>query len=157
MHLMGDWDYGVMKDNSANKAGIPDDQLGILPFPTIEGGKGDPTDTLGGLSGYLFSRNASDEAVKFIEWYNTSAVQAKFANANFYIPITKGSADGMVNPFKVQVAKDINSAHWHALFFDQALGPAVGGVVNDVSAELAANEITAEDAAEQIKEAVDSK
>jgi raffinose/stachyose/melibiose transport system substrate-binding protein len=155
MHLMGDWDYGAMKDNSASKAGIPDDELGILPFPTIEGGKGDPTDTLGGLSGYLFSKNASDEAVKFIEWYNSSAVQKKFAAASYYIPITKGSADEMTNPFKVQVAKDINGAHWHALFFDQALGPAVGGVVNDVSAELAANEISAEDAAEQIKEAVD--
>ena len=76
MHLMGDWDYGAMKDNSATKQGIPDDQLGILPFPTIEGGAGDPTDTLGGLSGYLFSRNASDEAVKFLEWYNSKEVQA---------------------------------------------------------------------------------
>lgn len=155
MHLMGDWDYGAMKDNSASKAGIPDEDLGILPFPTIEGGHGDATDTLGGLSGYLFSRNASDEAVKFIEWYNSSAVQQKFASAGFYIPITKGSADTMTNPFKVQVAKNIQGAHWHALFFDQALGPAVGGVVNDVSAELSANEISAADAAEQIKEAVD--
>ena len=86
MHLMGDWDYGAMKDNSASKQGIPDDQLGILPFPTIDGGHGDPTDTLGGLSGYLFSPNASDEAVTFIEWYNSSAVQQKFANANYYIP-----------------------------------------------------------------------
>jgi len=155
MHLMGDWDYGAMKDNSASKAGIPDDQLGILPFPTIEGGKGDPTDTLGGLSGYLFSRNASDEAVKFIEWYNSKPVQEKFANANFYIPIVGGAADGMTNPFKVQVAQNINKAHWHALFFDQALGPAVGGVVNDVSAELASNAISAEDAAQQVKDAVD--
>ncbi|MEO5808417.1 extracellular solute-binding protein [Devosia sp.] len=157
MHLMGDWDYGAMKDNSASKAGIPDEDLGILPFPTIEGGKGDPTDTLGGLSGYLFSKNASDESVKFLEWYNSSEVQKRFADAGFYIPITKGSADGMTNPFKIQVAKDINGAHWHALFFDQMLGPQVGGVVNDVSAELAANEITAQDAADQIKDAVDSK
>ena len=57
----------------------------------------------------------------------------------------------MTNPFKVQIAKDIQTAHWHALFFDQALGPAVGGVVNDVSAELADNAITAEDAAQQVK------
>lgn len=155
MHLMGDWDYGAMKDNSATKQGIPDDQLGILPFPTIEGGKGDPTDTLGGLSGYLFSKNASDDAVKFIEWYNAKPVQSRFANAGYYIPIVKGAADGMTNPFKVQVAQDINQAHWHALFFDQALGPAVGGVVNDVSADLAANAISAEDAAQQVKEAVD--
>ncbi len=155
MHLMGDWDYGAMKDNSASKKGIPDDQLGILPFPTIEGGKGDPTDTLGGLSGYLFSKNASDEAVKFIEWYNAKPVQKRFADANFYIPIVGGAADEMTNPFKVQVAQDINKAHWHALFFDQALGPAVGGVVNDISAELAANNISAADAAQQVKDAVD--
>ena len=155
MHLMGDWDYGAMKDNSATKQGIPDEDLGILPFPTIEGGHGDPTDTLGGLSGYLFAKNASDDAVKFLEWYNSSHVQQKFAAAGYYIPITKGSADTMTNPFKIQIAKDINGAHWHALFFDQMLGPSVGGVVNDVSAEMAANELSAKDAAEQIKQAVD--
>ncbi len=155
MHLMGDWDYGAMKDNSANKEGIPDEDLGILPFPTIDGGKGDPTDTLGGLSGYLFSKNASDEAVKFIEWYNSAKVQRGFAEGGYYIPIAAGAADTMTNPFKVQIAKNINGAHWHALFFDQALGPAVGGVVNDVSAELSANAISAEEAAELVKEAVD--
>ena len=158
MHLMGDWDYGVMKDNSASKAGLPDDQLGILPFPTIEGGKGDPTDTLGGLSGFLFSKNASDAAVKFVEFYNSPEIQARFANAGYYIPIAKGAADGMTNPFKVQVAKNIGAAHWHALFFDQALGPAVGGVVNDISAELAANAMSAEEAAQLIEDAaVDSR
>lgn len=155
MHLMGDWDYQVAKDNSASKNGIPDDQLGILPFPTIEGGKGDPTDTLGGLGGILFTKNASDEAVKFAEYLNSKKVQARFAEGNFYIPITKGAADGMTNPFKVQIAKNIGGAHWHANFFDQALGPAVGGVVNDISAELAANAIGAQEAAELVKEAVD--
>lgn len=155
MHLMGDWDYGAMKDNSANKQGIPDDQLGILPFPTIPGGAGDPTDTLGGLSGWLFSRNASDESVKFIEWLNAPEQQRRWAEMAAYIPIAKGAADTMTNPFKIEVAKNIGNANWHALFFDQALGPAVGGVVNDVSAELAANAISAEEAATLVKEAVD--
>ena len=155
MHLMGDWDYGAMKDNSANKLGIPDDQLGILPFPTIEGGKGDPTDTLGGLGGVLFSKNASDAAVKWIEFFNNAENQAKYAKDAYYIPIAKGAADAMTNPFKAQIAKNIGNAHWHANFFDQALGPNVGGVVNDVSAELAGQSISAEEAAELIKEAVD--
>jgi raffinose/stachyose/melibiose transport system substrate-binding protein len=155
MHLMGDWDYQVAKDNSASKAGIPDDKLGILPFPTIEGGKGDPTDTLGGIGGYLFGKNASDEAVKFLEWYNSAKQQERFAANSFYIPLAKGAADVMTNPFKVQVAQSIGGAHWHANFFDQALGPAVGGVVNDISAELAANAIGAQEAAELVKEAVD--
>ncbi|ODT71244.1 MAG: hypothetical protein ABS75_08130 [Pelagibacterium sp. SCN 63-23] len=155
MHLMGDWDYGAAKDNSANKEGIPDDQLGILPFPTIEGGKGDPTDTLGGIGGILFSKNASDAAVKWVEFFNAKEQQARYADQAFYIPIARGAADNMTNPFKVQIANNIGNAHWHALFFDQALGPNVGGVVNDVSADLAANAISAEEAAEMIKEAVD--
>ncbi|WP_332692027.1 extracellular solute-binding protein [Devosia sp.] len=155
MHLMGDWDYGAMKDNSADKLGIPDEELGILPFPTIEGGKGDPTDTLGGLGGVLFSKNASDAAVKWIEFFNNVENQAKYAKDAYYIPIAKGAADVMTNPFKVQIGQNIGGAHWHALFFDQALGPNVGGVVNDVSAELAGNAMSAEEAAELIKEAVD--
>ncbi len=152
MHLMGDWDYGVMKDNSASKAGLTDDQLGIMPFPTVEGGAGDPTDTLGGLSGWLFSRNASDEAVKFMEWFNSAEVQADFGEKAYYIPIVKGGADRMDNPFKRQVAGNINAAHWHALFFDQALGPEVGGVFNDLAVELAAGTISPEEAAEELQD-----
>jgi len=155
MHLMGNWDYNVQKDSSASKAGLSDAQLGILPFPTVEGGKGDPTDTLGALGGVLYSKTASDEAVKFMEFYNSKEIQARFAAGSYYIPISKGAADAMTNPFNVQIAKNIGNAHWHALFFDQALGPNVGGVVNDVSADLAANAITAQDAAQQVKDAVD--
>lgn len=156
MHLMGDWDYSVMKDNSADKAGIPDESLGILPFPKVEGGAGDPSDTLGGLSGWLFSKNASDEAVKFVEWFNSAEVQKDFANASFYIPIAAGAADGMTNPYKKMVAEDINQAHWHALFFDQALGPDVGGVINDLSIELAAGSISPDEAAEELQDAAES-
>lgn len=153
MHLMGDWDYGAMKDNSASKAGIPDDQLGILPFPTIAGGAGDPSDTLGGINGWLFSKNATDEAVKFMEWYGSKEVMSRFAAASFFIPITAGAGDAMTNPFKVQIAGDINQAHWHAIFFDQELGPQIGGVVNDISAELAGNGLTAQEAADLVEEA----
>ncbi|UJW84736.1 ABC transporter substrate-binding protein [Devosia sp. SL43] len=153
MHLMGDWDYGAMKDNSANKLGIPDDQLGFLPFPTIEGGAGDPTDTLGGINGWLFHKNAPDAAVDFVEWYTSAEVASRFGNAGFFIPIAKGAADGMTNPFKVQIAQSINAAHWHSIFFDQELGPQIGGVVNDISAELAGNALSAEEAAELVEEA----
>lgn len=153
MHLMGDWDYGAMKDNSASKLGIPDDQLGILPFPTIEGGAGDPSDTLGGINGWLFHKNASDAAVDFMEWYTSAEVGSRFGNAGFFIPIAAGAADGMTNPFKVQIAQSINNAHWHAIFFDQELGPQVGGVVNDISAELAGNALSAQEAAELVEEA----
>jgi len=91
-----------------------------------------------------------------MEWYNTDvALQQKFAEGAYYIPIAKNAADTMTNPFKKIVAEDINKAHWHALFFDQALGPDVGGVFNDMSAELAAGTISPEDAAAELQAAAE--
>lgn len=153
--LMGDWAYTNQRVQSASKEGLSDDQLGMFPFPSVEGGAGDPSDTLGGINGWIFPKGASDEAVKFMQWYESKPYMSKMGAAGFNIPIVAGAADAMTNPFKVQIAKNINSANWHAVFFDQVLGPAVGGVVNDVSAELADNAISAEEAAQLVKEAVD--
>ena len=152
---MGDWAYTNQKVQSASKNGLSDDQLGMFPFPPVEGGAGDPTDTLGGINGWIFPKSASDDAVKFMQWYEFKPYMTKMGAAGFNIPIVAGAADTMTNPFKVQIAKNINGAHWHAVFFDQVLGPSVGGVVNDVSAELADNAISAEEAAELVKKAVD--
>lgn len=155
MLLMGDWAYTNQRVQSASKNGLSDEQLGMFPFPTIEGGAGDPSDTLGGINGWIFPKNASDDAVKFMEWYESKPYMSKMGAAGYNIPIVAGAADAMTVPFKVEIAKNINAAHWHAVFFDQVLGPAVGGVVNDVSAELADTAISAEEAAKLVKEAVD--
>ena len=158
LHLMGNWDYTTSKTHSASKNGIPDENLVIIPFPSVAGGAGDPTDTLGGINGWIFHRDASDAAVKFMEWYETADVQQRFAAIGAHIPIVAGGADTLKNPFFREIAQHINNAHWHAIFFDQALGPDVGGVVNDVSVELADNAISAEEAAQLVHEAVlDSK
>ena len=153
--LMGDWAYTNQKVQSASKNGLSDDQLGMFPFPPVEGGAGDPTDTLGGINGWIFPKSASDAAVKFMQWYESKPYMSKMGAAGFNIPIVAGAADLMTNPFKLQIAKNINGAHWHAVFFDQVLGPSVGGVVNDISAELADKAISAEEAAELVKKAVD--
>ena len=154
MHLMGDWDYGAMKDNSASKKGIADADLGIMPFPAFSDGKGDPSDVLGGINGWIFSKNASPEAVKFMDWYTAKDTQSKFAAGGFFIPIVAGASDALANPFQQEVAKNLGKAHWLSIFFDQQLGPAVGGTVNDISAALATNSMTAEDAANEMKQAV---
>jgi raffinose/stachyose/melibiose transport system substrate-binding protein len=154
LHLMGDWDYGAMKDNSASKKGLPDEDLGIMPFPSVAGAKGDPTDVLGGINGWIFSKKASPEAVKFMDWYLSKDNMSKFAKGGYFIPITAGASDALANPFQQEVAKNLGKAHWLAIFFDQQLGPSVGGTVNDISAALATNSMTAEDAANQMKQAV---
>lgn len=155
LHLMGNWDYTVQRSNSASGDGLSEDQLVIAPFPTIAGGSGDAGDTLGGINGWIFHRDAPDEAVKFMEWYLSKDVQSRFAAGNSYIPITQGAADELANPFFKVISNNINQAKWHAIFFDQELGADVGGVVNDVSVELTDNAISAQEAADLVKEAVD--
>lgn len=57
------------------------------------------------------------------------------------------------NPFFRQVADNIAASNYHQVFYDQMLGPSVGRVVNDVSADPAAGVIAREEAAETVQEA----
>jgi raffinose/stachyose/melibiose transport system substrate-binding protein len=154
MFLMGDWVYGSQATNSASGEGLSDDELGIIPFPAIDGA-GDPTDTLGGIQGWLFGKNASPEDVKFLEWYLSKPVMSRFAEAGYFIPIVDGAAAASTNKFKQEVGANISGANWHALFFDQFLSKAAGLTVNDIAIEIAAGELSAEEGAEILKEAVD--
>jgi ABC-type glycerol-3-phosphate transport system substrate-binding protein len=43
-HLMGDWDLGAQR-GAASSGGLSNDQLGLIRFPMVEGGKGKITDT----------------------------------------------------------------------------------------------------------------
>jgi raffinose/stachyose/melibiose transport system substrate-binding protein len=154
MILMGDWNYQESKTNSTSKEGIPDDQLGFFAFPTIEGQKGNDTDTLGGINGWVFSAAAPDEAVDFMAWYQEAANIARFAEGGYYIPINAEAAAGLANPFQKQIAQDINASPYHAIFFDQSLGVNAGAAVNDVAASITSNAISAEDAAQWVEDAM---
>lgn len=153
MHLMGEWDYNCAKDASVSKEGVGDDNLGLMPFPTIEGGAGQPTDSLGGMEGYVFSKAADDEAVRFVEWFNSKDIQSRFAAKSIYIPISKGAADALPNQFHKAIAELAGKSTWHQLFFDQTLGADLGGQFNDLALALASAEVTGSEAAEQLEEA----
>jgi raffinose/stachyose/melibiose transport system substrate-binding protein len=153
MHLMGEWDYNCSKDSSLSKMGVGDDNLGLIPFPAIEGGKGQSTDSLGGMEGYVFSKNADDAAVDFVAWFNSKEVQSTFAAKSIYIPISKGAADALPNQFHKQIAELAGNSTWHQLFFDQTLGADVGAQFNDLALELASGNLTGPEAAEMLEEA----
>jgi raffinose/stachyose/melibiose transport system substrate-binding protein len=75
------------------------------------------------------------------------------ARRGFFIPVVKGADAEMTNPFFKEIAGNIASSGYHQVFYDQMLGPAVGLVVNDVSADLAAGNATPEEAARTVQEA----
>jgi raffinose/stachyose/melibiose transport system substrate-binding protein len=151
MVLQGNCVLNSMRANAADKKGIPDDKLGWFPFPTAAGGKGDPSDTLGGLNGWLVTKGSPKEAVDFLKFFSSPEFQREAAARGFYIPVVRGTQDAIVNPFLRRIAENLARSKYHQIFYDQMLGPSVGAVVNDVSADIAAKVMTPKEAAQAVQ------
>jgi len=145
--------YHTQRALAADKKGLSDENLGWFDFPTVSGGKGDPTDTLGGINGWLVTKGAPKEAVEFLKFFVSLEVQKRLAAGNFLIPVYKGASEGLANPLMQTVAQNLARSKYHQNFYDQSLGPSVGRVVNDVTAEIAGGSMTPEAAAKAIQDA----
>jgi len=153
MMLMLNGLLNSMRANSADKKGIPEDKLGWFAFPTVQGGKGDPSDTLGGLNGWLVTKGSPKEAAGFLKFFSEAQNQRVAAERGFYIPVVKGTQDAIKNPILRQLAENVANSKYHQIFYDQMLGPSVGAVVNDISADLAAGRIKPAEAAQAVQDA----
>jgi raffinose/stachyose/melibiose transport system substrate-binding protein len=143
--------------NATDGKGIANDQIGLAPFPELPGGKGKITDTLGGVQGFLVTKDAPPEAIDFLKYFVSAEAQKAAAEAGVYVPATKGTDAFIKNPLVAEVARAISNSTWHQNFLDQDLGPSVGRVVNDVSVAIAAGDMTPEDGAQQIQDAWDQR
>ena len=153
MMLQGNFVLNSMRANSADKKGIPDDKLGWFPFPITPDGKGDPSDTLGGLNGWLVTKGSPKEAIDFLKFFSRPEIQREAAARGFYIPVVQGTGDAIQNPFLRRIADNLARSKYHQIFYDQMLGPSVGAVVNDVSADIAAKAMTPKEAAQAVQRA----
>src|ERR1700689_4112026 len=68
IELMGQWLLAMQGPNSVSGKGLAEEDIGILSFPIIPGGKGKATDTLGGINGWLVTKTAPPEAVAFLKY-----------------------------------------------------------------------------------------
>ena len=157
MDLMGQWLLAMQGQFSVSGKGLPAEDIGILSFPTLSGGKGKATDTLGGINGWLVTKSAPKEAAEFLKFFAQEKYQREVAALGSYIPVVKGTETSITNPQLKQMAADLAATTYHQNFFDQDLGPSVGRVVNDVSVAVAAGEMKPEDAAAAVQEAWDQQ
>ena len=153
MDLQGNFMLNSMRANSANKMGIPDDKLGWFPFPITSGGKGAASDTLGGLNGWLVTKGSPKEAVDFLKFFSRPELQREAAARGFYIPVVKGTQDALQNPLLRRIAENLERSQYHQIFYDQMLGPSVGAVVNDISADIAGKVMTPQAGAQAVQQA----
>ncbi|HEY1780545.1 MAG TPA: extracellular solute-binding protein [Roseiarcus sp.] len=157
MDLMGQWLLSMQGPNSTSGKGLTEDDIGILSFPILPGGKGKATDTLGGINGWLVSKSAPPEAVDFLKFFSQEKYAKEAAAKAAYIPVVKGSESAFTDPLFKRLADDLSKTTYHQNFFDQDLGPSVGRVINDVSVSVAAGQMTPEAAAAAIQDAADQQ
>lgn len=151
-HLMGNWDYETQKVQSTTQKGIADINLGILPFPMVEGGAGLPTDTYGGINGFLVTKNATKATSLWLENLLSKRNQIDGARRRLWIPVAKDTEQYLENSFYRQISKRLSTSTYHQIFLDQALGTEVGTAINKVSAKLALGTITAREATKEIQQ-----
>jgi raffinose/stachyose/melibiose transport system substrate-binding protein len=150
-HLMGTWDLTEGRSNAADQKGLPDSKLGWFFFPEVKGGKGHANDIFASLDGWLVAKDAPKEAVGFMKVWLGKDVQDKLAEEGLFIPMVKGTADVIKDQFQKAIAQEVEKSQWIAIAIDQLLGPDTGRVFNDACADIAAGNMTAEQAANAIE------
>lgn len=153
MMVVPDFVLNGMKANAADGIGIPLDKLGFMPFPRVVDGTSETDLTIGGINGWLVTKDASPKAVDFLAFFMSPDNQREAAQKAFYIPAVKGLEGDLSNPIHQVISGYLAKSTYHQNFYDQVLGASVGAVVNDISAELAAGDITPEVAARRVQDA----
>ncbi len=143
MMLHGTWTYGSMKNDGGDF--VTGGNLGWMNFPPVEGGKGDPSDTVGNPGQYLsISSKATDEqkdtAKKFFATSVLSDAEVKEWVQAGGVPIAEGS-DRQLGASEdaefLQFVYDVSSkAKVFAQSWDQALSPTAAEKLLDNIAKL---------------------
>lgn len=157
MQLMGNWLLNTQAGNAADGKGLPDSDIGIFGFPVIAGAPGRATDELGGVNGWLVTKTAPPAADDFLAFFFQKKYQDEAAAQGDYIPALAGTSAAIKDPIIRQIATSLEHATALQIFFDQALGPSVGRVVNDVSVAVAAGQMTPKAGAEAVQQAWDDE
>ncbi|GAA0460466.1 extracellular solute-binding protein [Actinoplanes capillaceus] len=142
MMVHGSWSYGIQKANGGKF--VPDGGLGWMNFPPIDGGKGDPSNTVGNPGQYLSISSKATAADKETakKFFSTTLVddeeKAGWVKSGG-VPVLANS-DSLYTGDDAQFQKDMSAiaagAKTFAQSWDQALSPTAAEVLLDNIAKL---------------------
>jgi raffinose/stachyose/melibiose transport system substrate-binding protein len=141
MWVTGSWSRGQIKDIL--------DTTSVVPFPTVPGGKGDPTDVIGGIgSGWYVSKALNDSkdgaAMKFVKYMTNPAILANFIKVAG-VPAEKLPASKDMSNFDKSVSDMMGAAKHINSPIGDALGQEVFGAIWRGLPYIATGKKTAED------------
>jgi len=143
MMLHGSWTYGSMAAEGGDF--VSSGNLGYMNFPPIEGGTGDPSDTVGNPGQYLsISAKASDAEKEVAKKFLAEAVLSDAENKEWVdagaIPIVNGSDSLLTGAKDEEWLKFVygvaSGANVFAQSWDQALSPTAAETLLDNIAKL---------------------
>lgn len=150
MELMGTWEASTIGNENPDFA----KKLGFFPFPSVPGGKGDPSDLLGTLGDNFISVSQAcpekDKAVELLKTLTDDTAAAGRVAGSRLPPLKNLKVD---NPFLQDVSKLVSEAKSVQLWWDQELPPKLGELHKDTSQALFGLSKTPEQVAEEFEAA----
>ncbi|TMR21866.1 extracellular solute-binding protein [Nonomuraea turkmeniaca] len=143
MMLHGGWTYGSMNTDGGDF--VSGGNLGYMNFPAVQGGKGDPGNTVGNPAQYMSisskaTPEAKDIAKKFFLEEMNSEPQSKDWVSITQVPIVKGIdaefGSSEQGPWQKFVYDTASNAKSFQQSWDQALSPTAAEVLLDNIAKL---------------------
>jgi len=143
MMLHGSWSYGIQKADGGDI--VSSGALGYMNFPPVDGGKGDPSNTVGNPGQYLSISTKSTTAQQDIakKFFSTTLIddeEVKGWITSGNVPIIKGSDAQIASSPDADFLKVVYDMSSNAKIFaqswDQALSPTAAETLLDNIAKL---------------------
>lgn len=121
MQLQGDWNLGGLKNTNRELA---ENSIGVLSFPSVDGGQGDTASLLGGTGqAFAIAADAPPETADALLELLSSDTFGRSVAENGFIPALVGFDTLITDPLVRQMASMLREASYVQLYYDQLFPP----------------------------------
>ncbi|QDP39937.1 ABC transporter substrate-binding protein [Radiobacillus deserti] len=149
MHFAGSWAIGPVLDSVENV-----DNIGVAPFPSFEGGDGDPAKIAGVAGGGIalnsdLSKEEQEAALEFLKFFYSDDMYQQLVKANIIVP-----ADVKMGEDIPQVFQEANKLAQGGLapVYDATLSPELTDIINNGLQAITLGDKTPEEVAKDMQE-----
>lgn len=131
---------------------VSDVNMGFFDFPTIQGGKGNPTALTGAPEGWMVSKNAPKETIDFLKFLTSEETAFNFTKTDGQLNAIQGAVTAEnVNETSLEAYDLIVNASSTAPWFDNAVNINIADIFMRGGQELATGQTTPADILKEVQ------